>query len=92
MMMTMMMMIRTKLTTATTVGGNMAAASLLGIVAAKSNKKVSWNLTDKNRTSVTNNHELIRMVQGRKWSVTAYQSCRLKGEPLAKAWKHTFVE
>jgi hypothetical protein len=26
------------------VGGNMAAASLLGIVAAKSNKKVSWNL------------------------------------------------
>ena len=67
-----------------TVGGNKTTASLLGIVAAKSNKKVVWNLTDKNRTSVTNNHESIRMVQGRKWSVTVYHSCRLKGEPLAK--------
>jgi hypothetical protein len=74
------------------VGGNMAAASLLGIVAAKSNKKISRNLTDENRNSVTNNHDTIRMVQGRKWSVIVYQSCRLKGKPLARAWKHAFVE
>ena len=74
------------------VGGNMAAASLLGIVAAKSNKKISRNLTDENRNSVMNNHDTIRMVQGRKWSVIVYQSCRLKGEPLAKAWRHAFVE
>jgi hypothetical protein len=77
---------------AVTISGNKTAVSLLGIVSAKSEKKISWNLTDENRNSVMNNHDTIRMVQGRKWSVIAYQSCRLKGEPLAKAWKHAFVE
>ena len=77
---------------AVTISGNKMAVSLLGIVSAKSEKKISWNLTDENRNSVMNNHDTIRMVQGRKWSVIAYQSCRLKGEPLAKAWKHAFVE
>ena len=33
---------------AVTIGGNKTAASLLGIMAAKSNEKVSWNLSDKN--------------------------------------------
>jgi hypothetical protein len=75
------------------VGGNMAAASLLGIMAANPNKKVLWDLNDEKKTSsVMNNQETIRMVQGRKWSVTVYQSCRLKGEPLARAWKHAFIE
>jgi hypothetical protein len=74
------------------VGGNMAAASLLGIVAAKPNKKVSWDLNGEKETSVMNSQESIRMVQGRKWSMTVYQSCRLKGEPLARAWKHAFIE
>ena len=79
-------------TNSPTVGSNMAAASLLGIVAAKLNKKISRNLTDENRNSVMNNHDTIRMVQGRKWSMIVYQSCRLKGQPLARAWKHAFVE
>jgi len=74
------------------VGGNMAAASLLGIVAAKSNKKVLCELNSEKENSVMNNNDMIRMVQGRKWSVIVYQSCRLKGEPLARAWKHAFVE
>ena len=77
---------------AVTIGGNKTAVSLLGIVMAKSDKKISRNLTNENRNSVMNNHDTIRMVQGRKWSVIAYQSCRLKGEPLVKAWRHAFVE
>ena len=74
------------------VGGNMAAASLLGTVAAKSNKKVSCDLNGEKETSVMDNQESIRMVQGRKWNMTIYQSCWLKGKPLARAWKQAFVE
>ena len=77
---------------AVTIGGNKTAVSLLGIVTAKSDKKIPRNLTDENRNSFMKNHDTIRMVQGRKWSVIAYQSCRLKGEPLAKVWRHAFVE
>jgi hypothetical protein len=41
--------------------------------------------------SVRNNHDRIRMVEGRKWCVTTYQSCWLRGEPLEKAWKQAFI-
>ena len=75
-----------------TIGGNKMSVPLLGNVTKKSDKKILWNLTDENRNSVMNNHDTIRMVQGRKWSVIAYQSCRLKGKPLAEAWRHAFVE
>ena len=36
--------------------------------------------------SVKNNHDQITMVQGRKWCMTTYHSCWLRGEPLEKAW------
>jgi len=51
---------------AVTIGGNKTAVSLLGIVTAKLDKKISRNLTNENRNSVMNNHDTIRMVQGRK--------------------------
>ena len=47
---------------AVTVGGNKTAVSLLEIVTRKSDKKISRNLTDENRNSVINNHDMIRRV------------------------------
>ena len=88
----MLPMTKAQLASKECVGSDMAAASLSGIVAAKPNKNVSWDLNGEKKTPVMNNQESIRMVQGRKWSVTVYQSCRLKGEPLARAWKHAFIE
>ena len=75
-----------------TIGGNKMSVPILGNATKKSDKKISCNLTDENRNSVRNNHDRIRMVQGLKWSVIVYQSCWLKCEPLARAWKHAFVE
>jgi len=65
-------------------------------------KRVSWDPPKKsvdsvmdNRAqqtgSVRNNHDRIRMVHGRKWCMTIYQSCWLRGEPLEKTWKRAFV-
>ena len=69
----------------------------------RSIKRVLWDPPKKNvdsvmgnrakqTGSVKNNHDQIRMVQGRKWCMNTYQSCRLRGEPLEKAWKGAFVE
>jgi hypothetical protein len=57
----------------------------------KSTKRVLRDTLRKSVDPVRNNHDRIRMVQGRKWCMTTYQSCRLRGEPLEKAWKHAFV-
>ena len=68
----------------------------------RSIKRVSWDAPKKSMDSVMgnrdqqigsvkNNHDRIRMVQGRKWYMNTYQSCRLRGEPLEKAWKRAFV-
>ena len=69
----------------------------------RSTKRVSWDLPKKSvdsvmgnraqqKGSVNNNHDQIRMVQGRKWCMNTYQSCWLRGEPLEKSWKRAFVE
>ena len=68
----------------------------------RSIKRVSWDPPKKRvdsvmgnwaqqTGSVKNNHDRIIMVQGRKWCMTTYQSCWLRGEPLEKAWKQAFV-
>ena len=68
----------------------------------KNTKRVLWDAPrksvdsvmgnqDRQIGSVKNNHDRIRMEQGRKWCMNTYQSCRLRGEPLEKAWKQAFV-
>ena len=57
----------------------------------KSTKRVSWDTPRKSVDPVRNNHDRIRMVQGRKWCMTTYQSCQLRVEPLEKAWKQAIV-
>jgi hypothetical protein len=58
----------------------------------RSTKRVLWDTPRKSVDPVRNNHDRIRMVQGRKWCMTTYQSCQLRVEPLEKAWKLAFVE
>ena len=57
----------------------------------RSTKRVLWDTPKKSVDSVRNNHDRIRMMQGRKWCMITYQSCLLRGEPLEKAWKKAFL-
>ena len=63
---------------------------------AKPTKGVTWNSVIETQAQQTNSvptsHVSLRMVQGRKWSMNAYQSCRLKGYTLDRAWKSAFVD
>ena len=79
------------------VGGDVSD-TLLGsrIVATKPTKKVTWNSVIETQAQQTNSvptsHVSLRMVQGRKWSMNVYQSCRLRGDTLDRAWKSAFVD
>ena len=57
---------------------------MLGNVVAKSVGKVSWDLNVEKRIPVMCDQELIRMVQGRKWSKTTCPH-QLKRNPRLKA-------
>ena len=65
-------------------------------MAAKPAKKVTWNSvigTQAQQTnSVPTSRVSLRMVQGRKRSMSAYQSCRLRGDTLERAWKSAFID
>ena len=72
------------------VGGNVSDTP------EKPKKGVTWNPVIETQAQQTNSvptsHVSLRMVQGRKWSMNAYRSYRLRGYTLDRAWKSAFVD
>ena len=61
-------------------------------------RKVSWSgdIAESIRSPaqtclITGGRESLRIVLGRKWCMNTYQSCRLRGDTLERAWRRAFV-